>query len=194
MYIVASNSPARCPTGNGVKYMRDFLKNLKLNEQNISMLLGIVVVLLVGSLLYNYFKSVNKPSQGETSSTTAPEQVQVPSGDKLPADYTVQKGDTLWSISTKAYGSGYNWVDVYAANKTVIGKNANSLLADTKLTLPKIKPKPATEYTVVNGDNLWNILVKICNNGYLWTKVAKTNNLANASRIEIGQKLSISCN
>lgn len=175
--------------------MRDFLKNFKLNEQNISMLLGVVVVLLVGSLLYNYFKSVNKSPQGETSSTTAPEQAQVPTGDQLPAEYVVQKGDTLWSISTKAYGSGYNWVDVYAANKSVIGKNANHILADTKLTLPKVEPKKVvtTQYTVVKGDNLWNILVKTCNNGYLWTKVAKANNLANASKIEIGQKLTISC-
>ncbi len=183
--------------------MRDFLKNLKLNEQNISMLLGAVVVILVGSLLYNYFKSVNKPKQGETSSTAAPEQVQVPSGDKLPAEYQVQKGDTLWSISVKAYGSGYNWVDVYSTNKSVIGQNPNRLLADTKINLPKVEPRlltkasPAptgnTQYSVVKGDNLWNILVKSCNNGYLWPKVAKANNLANASRIEIGQKLTISC-
>ena len=181
--------------------MRDLLKRLKLNEQNISMLLGVVVVLLVGSLLYNYFKSVNKP-QGETSSTTSPEQVQVPTGDQLPAEYTVQKGDTLWSISEKAYTSGYNWVDVYAANKKLIGSNANRLLVGSIINLPKVEPKLLTaktvptqpvEYTVVKGDNLWNILVKTCHNGYLWPKVAKANNLANASLIEVGQKLTLSC-
>lgn len=185
--------------------MRDFLKNLKLNEQNISMLLGVVVVILVGSLLYNYFKSVNKSSDGDTSSTSTPEeQVQVPSGDKLPADYTVQKGDTLWSISQKAYGSGYNWVDVYSANKDVIGNNSNRLLADTKINLPKVEPKmvqalPATtgektEYTVQKGDTLWSILVKSCSNGYLWSNVAKENNIANANQIEVDQKLTFSCN
>ncbi len=185
--------------------MRDFLKNLKLNEQNISMLLGVIVVILVGSLLYNYFKSVNKPKTGQTSSTATPEQkAEVPSGDKLPAEYVVQKGDTLWSISMQAYGSGYNWSDVYAANKQVIGKNPNRLLADSKIQLPKVEAKvvatPATtssektEYTVVKGDHLWGILVKACNNGYLWSKVAKENNLANANRIEVGQKLTFTCN
>lgn len=188
--------------------MRDFLKDLKLNEQNISMLLGIVVVLLVGSLLYNYFKSVNQAPEGETSSATSEEQqVQVPTGDALPADYVVQKGDTLWSISEKAYGSGYNWVDVYAANRDVIGPNSNRLLAETKINLPKVEPKvpdqqmeqqsPApsgpVEYEVLKGDNLWRILVKTCNNGYLWTKVAQANNLANGNLIEVGQKLTISC-
>ena len=183
--------------------MRDFLKNIKLNEQNISMLLGVVVVILVGSLLYNYFKSVNQPSDGETSSTSTPEQTVVPSGDQLPADYVVQKGDSLWSISEKAYGTGYNWTDVYNANKQVIGPNANTLLADTKINLPKVEPKlvalaktssDPVEYTVQKGDHLWGILVQTCDNGYLWPQVAKANNLANANQIEVSQKLTISCN
>lgn len=183
--------------------MRDFLKNLKLNEQNVSMLLGIVVVILVGSLLYNYFKSVNKPPAGETSSTAAPEQTPVPSGEQLPAEYTVQTGDSLWTISQKAYGSGYNWADVYAANKDAIGKNANRLLAGTKVSLPKMEPKVviaptpsggSSQYSVQKGDHLWGILVKTCNNGYLWTKVARENNLSDPNLIEVGQKLTISCN
>lgn len=183
--------------------MRDILKNLKLNEQNISMLLGIVVVLLVGSLLYNYFRSVNQTPEGETSSTASDEQMEVPSGDQLPADYTVRSGDTLWSISEAAYGSGYNWVDVYAANKDQLGANPNRLLADTSITLPDVEPKlleaetqvptDPVEYEVQKGDHLWGILVRTCNNGYLWPAVAKDNNLANANLIEVGQKLTISC-
>ncbi len=176
--------------------MQDLLKKLKLNEQNISMLLGIVVVLLVGSLLYNYFKSVNKPTSGQVSSTTSPEQVQVPTGDKLPAEYTVQKGDSLWSISQKAYNSGYKWMDVYSTNKQAIGSNADRLLVGTKLNLPKVEPAKAvttSEYTVIKGDSLWNILVKTCQNGYLWPKTAKANNLVNPNQVETGQRLTISC-
>ena len=175
--------------------MQDLLKKLKLNEQNISMLLGVVVVVLVGSLLYNYFKSVNKPTSGQVSSTTSPEQVQVPTGDKLPADYVVQKDDTLWSISQKAYNSGYKWMDVYSANKQVIGYDANRLLTGTKLSLPKVETTKAvtSEYMVIKGDSLWNILVKTCQNGYLWPKVAKANNLVDPNRVEIGQKLTIAC-
>lgn len=182
--------------------MRDFLKNLKLNEQNISMLLGAVVVVLVGSLLYNYFKSVNQPA-GDTSSTSTSEQVQVPSGDQLPADYTVQSGDTLWSISERAYGTGYNWMDVYQANKEALGNNPNRLLTDTKINLPKVDPKvvalPATssdnvDYVVEKGDTLWGIAVKACNDGYQWSAIAKANNLAHPNSIEVGQSLTISCN
>lgn len=32
------------------------------------------------------------------------------------ATYTVVKGDSLWSISLRAYGDGYKWVDIAKAN------------------------------------------------------------------------------
>ena len=34
--------------------------------------------------------------------------------------YTVQKGDTLWSISRKFYGSGKKWRDIFEANQDVL--------------------------------------------------------------------------
>lgn len=46
--------------------------------------------------------------------------------DEIPADnpikgatYTVEKGDTLWDISVRAYGDGYRWVDIAAENELV---------------------------------------------------------------------------
>ena len=177
--------------------MRDFLKNLKLNEQNISMGLGVAVVVIVGALLFNYFKSINRVEKGETSSTTT-ESIPALVPTELPAEYAVQTGDSLWVISEKAYGSGYNWVDVYAANRQVIGTNPDVLLENTKLTLPKVEPKKVdvktpVSYTVVGGDNLWNISVKICNNGYAWSGIAAQNGLKKPDLIEIGQKLTVTC-
>ena len=34
--------------------------------------------------------------------------------------YTVQKGDTLWSIARHFYGSGKKWRDIFEANKDVL--------------------------------------------------------------------------
>ncbi|MFS8158937.1 MAG: LysM peptidoglycan-binding domain-containing protein [Candidatus Roizmanbacteria bacterium] len=48
--------------------------------------------------------------------------------------YTVVKGDTLWSISTRAYGTGYKWMNIARANKL---KNANRIEKGQKLTLPR---------------------------------------------------------
>jgi len=48
--------------------------------------------------------------------------------------YTVVKGDTLWSISLRAYGDGYKWVSVAKANKLV---NPNVIHVGNVLTLPR---------------------------------------------------------
>lgn len=53
-------------------------------------------------------------------------------------NYTTLKGDSLWSISVRAYGDGYKWTSIYWANKQVIGKNPNILFTGIKLSLPKI--------------------------------------------------------
>lgn len=152
------------------------------------MALGLIVVLLVAGLLYNYFKSVNKPGQTSSTSTV---KVEEPVGGN---DYTVVAGDSLWTISEKAYGSGYNWVDIYAANKTVLNANPNLLFVGTKLALPKLEVKQPVSYTVAPGDNLWNISVKTCGNGYTWVKTANENKLANPNLLYAGQVLKVVCN
>lgn len=42
-------------------------------------------------------------------------------------NYTVQSGDTLWSIALRAYGNGNDWTVIYnyPANQKVIGSNPN---------------------------------------------------------------------
>ena len=184
--------------------MKDFLKRAKLNESNLSMLLGVVVVVIVASLLINYFRSVNQP--GDTSSTTTETESVTPTGtpalSDLPAEYTVAAGESLWKISEKVYGTGYNWSDVYEANREVLGSNPNVLLADTKITLPKVEPiMPAgtatatipVEYTVEAGDHLWGIAIKVCQNGFVWPQIAQRNQIANPNLIEVGQMLTVVC-
>lgn len=61
--------------------------------------------------------------------------------------YTVKKGDCLWNIAKKYYGSGAKWKTIYNANKSVIestakkyGKKSSSnghwIYPGTKLTIP----------------------------------------------------------
>jgi nucleoid-associated protein YgaU len=160
-----------------------------------------LVFILVGVLIFNYFKSVNKTGREQTTSATTEAQtaeqkakLTVPEvvNQGLPAEYTVKKGDNLWKISVQAYGTGYNWSKVYEANKAVI-KNPNLLLADTKITLPKIETK-SVQHTVIKGDNLWNIAQSTCGSGFTWTKIAADNNLPNPRLIEPGLVLNVNCN
>ena len=61
--------------------------------------------------------------------------------------YTVVKGDTLWGISRKYYGTGTKWKTIYNANKTIINNTARKygkkdscnghwIYPGTKLTIP----------------------------------------------------------
>ncbi|MEM9751957.1 MAG: LysM peptidoglycan-binding domain-containing protein [Planctomycetota bacterium] len=49
------------------------------------------------------------------------------------SNYTVQKGDTLWSIASRVYGNGQKHRDILAANPQV---NPNRLLVGQNLVMP----------------------------------------------------------
>ncbi len=65
-------------------------------------------------------------------------------------EYTVQSGDTLWSIARK-----YNttWQQIYENNKEVIGDNPNLIYPGQVLKIPN----NVITYTVQPGDTLWSI-------------------------------------
>ena len=50
--------------------------------------------------------------------------------------YTVVKGDCLWNIAKKFYGSGSKYSVIYNANRGVIGGNPNLIRPGQVLTIP----------------------------------------------------------
>lgn len=50
--------------------------------------------------------------------------------------YTVVKGDCLWNIAKKFYGSGSKYSIIYNANKGVVGGNPNLIYPGQVLTIP----------------------------------------------------------
>lgn len=197
--------------------LKQLLKTMKLNESMLSMLFGIVTVILIGVLVVRLYQA-KKPaitSQAEQTqqplSTEKVGEVPVVTKDdgkqypvEIPATVTVAKGDHLWNIAEKQYGSGYNWVDIAKENGL---KNPNQIEVGQELKLPKVAVKvigqakvttstelPKIEgdsYTVVKGDNLWNISVRAYADGYKWSEVAKFNALTNPGRIEVGQVIKL---
>lgn len=176
--------------------IKNLLKRIKLNENTISTILGGIVVVVIGLLVFNYFKSIN---QGQISKEGAQEQVtpvpgepkiveeegkKVPQG--LPVTYTVQEGDHLWKIAEDYYSSGYNWVDIARENNL---ERPNQLAVGQKLTLPKAEVKQPTitadgkaaptiegdTYTVQKGDHLWEIAIRAYGDGYRWTSIYQAN-------------------
>lgn len=173
----------------------------------VSTMLGVAVVIVVGVILFNYFRNYTTVSR-ETRQGTTSEEGKINEGKSavsLPARYTVVRGDSLWKIAEKFYGSGYNWVDVSRENK--IG-NPNQIAEGLELVIPNVsarqpamtvKKSPETagkgitgsQYTVVKGDTLWNISVRAYQDGYRWPSIAKANKLVNPSLIHPGNVLTI---
>lgn len=160
------------------------------------MVLGALVLVVVGILVVNYFKDRNTGTISTNSTQTS-----------TVNEHTVVKGETLWSIAESSYGSGYNWVDIKKANnlttenievgqKLIIPSDAspkeptttNTKNEKDKTTL-QASPITGETYTVVKGDNLWNVAVRAYGDGYKWTEIAKANKLVNPGVIHSGNIL-----
>ncbi len=176
---------------------------VKWGESYTSLFLGIVVVVVAAVLVFSFLKGKNFYQTTSSQSTSANQEQ---SGKALPKTYEVKKGDDLWKISEKIYGTGYNWVDVASENKLV---NPGLLYVGTKLTIPNVKPRivkntvdsvvsaqnaaPITgpTYTVKKGDYLWVIAVRAYGDGYKWPEIAKANKLTSPDLIHSGNVLKL---
>lgn len=160
----------------------------------------------------------SKPSQKPTATkspspkptaTQAPKKGKIESGKStvaLPTTHTVAKGENLWVIAEKYFGSGYNDVDIVSANKL---SNPSLIFAGQKLAIPKVearaktvtenekvlaeKPAAITEskYVVKTGDDLWSIAVRSYGDGYRYVEIARVNKITNPSLIFKGDVLVI---
>ena len=97
-------------------------------------------------------------------------------------------------LSEKFYGTGYNWGDIAEASKLA---NPDRVEAGMEITIPNVAPIAAPEeveyeeYTVRAGETLFDIAVKVYGDGFAYIQISRANNLRNANRIEVGQKLVI---
>lgn len=112
------------------------MKELDLSDSYISMGLGLLVVLIVGVLLFNYFSGRGEPTISEEGQTSEQEMTE------LPATHTVTEGETLWSISEQYFQSGYNWQDIADANGLT---GQEELEVGQELTIPNVTPALLTE-------------------------------------------------
>jgi nucleoid-associated protein YgaU len=192
------------------------VKFLRKHESNISMILGVIVILLVGLFI---IKNYNKEGIGVTIPPIGTEQTSL-----LNNTYDVVKGDDLWHIAVKLYNDGYKWKSIADANNL---KSPYSIEVGQKLTIPEnvtasvtpetsiaptnpptvnptglptstptkianknnqtsASPINTEEYTVVKGDCLWNIAIRAYGDGFKWVEIAKANNLKNPNLIHSG--------
>jgi peptidoglycan-N-acetylglucosamine deacetylase len=174
-------------------------------DSYVSAALGLAVVLLIGSVIYNIVanKPVTPIGTGAKIETVTEKTSPNPSP-ATPTKHTVLAGETLWSISEKYYQSGYNWIDIKTANQIT---NPDEIEIGQVLNIPNVKPivvnqgqisavntdnKPKdTSYKIAYGDTLWSIAENEYQDGYRWVDIAKANNLTDPNLIHVGNVLKL---
>lgn len=183
-------------------------KYFKSTEEVISMFLGLVIVVVVVGLIFNFFQKRKGNVEVPGASNNIKITEDIGNKDELKVEdntYQVVKGDNLWKIAVKNYNNGYNWTEIAKANNL---KNPSSIDVGQKIILPNIEKKEVisqnkivgktetistNEYKVVKGDNLWKIAVRAYGDGYQWTKIYQANKskIRFPSKLEIGMVLTI---
>ncbi len=191
--------------------LKSFLKKIKSAESAVSVFLGVAVVIVVGIMLFNYFRNYTTASResgkGNPESTESQTSEKSTSRSTLPAKYLVTAGDSLWKISEKFYGNGFNWIDISRENKI---NRPDQILVGQELVIPNVPAKQplvakpqvdqstevgaaisGSQYTVVKGDTLWKISVRAYQDGFKWQEIAQANHLTNPNIIHPGNVLTI---
>lgn len=173
--------------------IKKILKTIKQNEYFFKVILGVIIITIVGVFSIDYLSK----RQGQTIPGLG-----VGDETQLTRVHTVQKGENLWKISEKYFGTGYNWVDIAQENKI---SNPDLIEEGKELKIPDVQPKipqktPATPtetvtpttlqsesiarktvHRVEKGQNLWKISEEYFGSGYNWIDVARVNSIKNSN-------------
>ena len=171
-------------------------KRFQTTDSFVSLILGVAVVLIIGTLTVNFFTRTKQTKQeAQIAAETKVDST------TLPTKHIVATGETLWSIAETYYKSGYNWVDIRSANTLT---DADRIEVGQELTIPQATPivpqgqvsgtstAPKVErYTVAQGDTLWSIAQAQYGDSYKWSAIAAANNLLNPEVIHTGNVLTL---
>ncbi|HMS22750.1 MAG TPA: LysM peptidoglycan-binding domain-containing protein [Candidatus Levybacteria bacterium] len=133
--------------------------------------------------------------------------------------HVVLENESLWQIAEKVYNDGDKWVEIAQANNisdpsiifkgdklklpqltTVKTELSSDVKPDVEVEL-KTENKDAqtsqnadikTEtYTIKTGDDLWDIAVRVYNDGYRWVDIAQANNISDPNLIHADNVLKL---
>jgi len=121
---------------NGNSYMERIENELNSNQSKVSLVLGTLIVLVIGILVFNYF-SKSQSSLGPAQQTEGEQDV-LPEG--LPGKYTVKDGDTLFTIADKYFQDGYKYTEIAKANNMT---NPDQIETGQVLEIPELEVSQA---------------------------------------------------
>ena len=191
--------------------LKQLLKNLKLNESTVSVLLGGIVIILVAVLFISQTRQLSDENKIELGATI-PEvsnDIEAPSTEEIEDNedtFIVAQGDTFWSIAEQEYGSGFEWVKIAQANPDINpltisegdvlklpagGEITEEAVATEQYETTTTMEQTQSEHVVEQGDSLWSISVAIYGDGYRWSEISELNNLVNPNIIHPGNILQL---
>jgi nucleoid-associated protein YgaU len=179
-------------------------KYFKSTEEVVSMFLGLVIVVVVTGMIFNFIQkrkgSVTIPGVSDIT-ITSKDFINKENDIITESSYVVVAKDSLWKIAMNKYNNGFIWTEIAKSNNL---KNPNSIEVGQKLVLPKIDKNEIVmggnnqetiittgEYKVVKNDSLWKIALRAYGDGYQWTKIWQENKskLIDPNKLEIGMML-----
>ncbi len=138
-------------TSRSKKNLFDRLQSdLQNNQSYLNLILGGLIVLVLGALLFNYFNKLNNPENLTPAQQTENTQNEDVNKNSLPGKYTVKEGDTLFDIAQKYYNDGYKYTEIANTNKL---ENADALNAGQVLEIPKLTANAAPAASVEPQSN-----------------------------------------
>lgn len=113
---------------------------LQLNQSYLSLILGMLIIIVAGILVFNYLKTNQALGPSQQTESPAPKESQKDvEPDKLPGKYTVKEGDTLFKISQFYYQDGEEFIKVAQANQLA---NPDYIETGQVLEIPKLDLAP----------------------------------------------------
>lgn len=113
-------------------YLEKLENEIQSNQSKVSMVLGALIILVLGILIFNYFSKDNG-KLGPAQQTEAGEDV---SPNDLPGKYTVKEDDTLFTIAEKYYQDGYKYTKIAEVNNLT---NVDQIETGQILEIPKLE-------------------------------------------------------
>lgn len=122
--------------GNEESLFERLSASFQRNQSFFNIVLGGLIVVVLGVLLFNYF---NRPEEELAGPAQQTESTVDDNGDvrkeNLPGKYTVKEGDTLFSIAQNYYDDGYKYPELVETNSLA---NENAITVGQVLDIPKL--------------------------------------------------------
>lgn len=120
---------------NSGNFLDKIQTDLEKNQSYLNLILGALIVIVLGVLVFNYF---NKPGQDSgdlgPSAQMVDEQGDV-TREGLPGKYTVKEGDTLFLVAQKYYDDGNLYIEIMRENNLV----GDAIETGQELNIPKLE-------------------------------------------------------